>query len=181
MNWLDARTYQVAAALRDGTPVAVRAIRPGDKTLFETSFERQSPETIYRRFFYVKRELTTGDLKLFTELDFIDHVGLAVTGIQNGAERLIGVGRFIRLAATRGRAEIAFVVDGNYRGRGAATLLLQHLVKLALGLGIETFEAWVQTDNEDMLDVFERSGIPLTKAAEDGYTKVILRIATKQA
>lgn len=166
--------YQVAENLRDGTPVCLRAIRPGDKALLETAFDRHSAETIYSRFFHFKRELSACDLKKFTELDFDNHVGLIVTIAENNEERLIGVGRFIR-EASRDEAESAFIVDEEYQGRGAATLLLQHLVKLARGIGISSLNAYVQADNLNMLGVFERSGLPMTKTVAEGFTQIVLR------
>ncbi|MBA2350923.1 MAG: GNAT family N-acetyltransferase [Burkholderiales bacterium] len=169
-------TYQVDENLRDGTPVCVRAVRPGDKAMFETAFDRQSAETIHSRFFHFKRELSDCDLKNFTEVDFDNHVGLIMTIVENNEERLIGVGRFVR-EASEDEAESAFVVDDEYQGRGAASSLLQHLVKLARRLGITIFKAYVQADNLNMLGVFERSGLPMTKTAEGDITQIVLRFA----
>ncbi len=170
-------TYRVNENLRDGTPVCVRAIRPSDKALLETAFDRQSAETIYSRFFHFKRELSVCDLKNFTELDFENHVGLIATITENNEERLIGVGRFVR-EASQDEAESAFIVDDEYQGRGAATSLLQHLVKLARRLGITTLKAYVQADNLNMLGVFERSELPMTKTVADGITHIVLRFET---
>ncbi|MBC7945979.1 MAG: GNAT family N-acetyltransferase [Burkholderiales bacterium] len=169
--------YHVIEKLRDGTPICVRAIRPSDKALLETAFDRQSAETIYSRFFHFKRELSVCDLKNFTELDFENHVGLIATITENNEERLIGVGRFVR-EASQDEAESAFIVDDEYQGRGAATSLLQHLVKLARRLGITRLKAYVQADNLNMLGVFERSELPLTKTVADGITHIVLRFET---
>ncbi len=116
------------------------------------------------------------DLKNFTEVDFDNHVGLIMTIVENNEERLIGVGRFVR-EASEDEAESAFVVDDEYQGRGAASSLLQHLVKLARPLGITIFKAYVQADNLNMLGVFERSGLPMTKTAEGDITQIVLRFA----
>jgi hypothetical protein len=84
--------------LRDGTPVCIRAIRPDDKERLRIAFERLSPGTVYRRFFHPRKALTTEDLRMLTELDFRDHVSLVVTVDEESGERLIAVGRFVRLA-----------------------------------------------------------------------------------
>ena len=62
------------AALRDGTAVCVRAIRPDDKERLRVAFARLSPRTVYQRFFHPVSELTAEDLRRLTEIDFRDHV-----------------------------------------------------------------------------------------------------------
>ena len=47
------------AALRDGTAVGVRAIRPDDKERLRIAFARLSPRSVYQRFFHPVTELTT--------------------------------------------------------------------------------------------------------------------------
>jgi hypothetical protein len=55
---MDLAHYQSAGALRDGTPVWVRAIRPDDRHTLGTAFGRLSERSVYNRFFQSKRELT---------------------------------------------------------------------------------------------------------------------------
>jgi hypothetical protein len=74
--------------LRDGTPVCIRAIRPDDKERLRVAFERLSPGTVYRRFFHPRKPLTSEDLRMLTELDFRDHVSLAVT-VDEGLNRIV--------------------------------------------------------------------------------------------
>lgn len=54
--------YQTAAALKDGAPVWVRAIRPDDRDILGAAFAQLSERTVYHRFFQSKTELTTGEL-----------------------------------------------------------------------------------------------------------------------
>ena len=88
--------------------------------------ERQSPESIYRRFFSPKPRLTDADLEHFTVVDFVDRVALVV-------ERY---GEFIAWASYerwpgRDDADAAFQVDDAHHGKGIATLLLEHLAAIA--------------------------------------------------
>ena len=66
---------RVTAALRDGTAVCVRAIRPDDKERLRAAFARLSARSVYQRFFHPVNELTADDLRRLTEVDFRDHVG----------------------------------------------------------------------------------------------------------
>ena len=168
--------FRARAVLRDGTAVCVRAIRPDDKGRMRIAFERLSPQTVYKRFFYHMTDLTPGALRDATELDFRDHVGLALTVGDETSERLIALGQFVRVAPGAHCAEVAFIVADDYQHRGAATLLLQHLVHLARGLGIREFLALVLEDNRDMLEVFENSGLRLRRGFEDGVRRVVMSL-----
>ena len=67
----DLSDYSANAILRDGTPVRIRAIRPGDKQRLALHFEGLSNDSRYHRFFGVKNRLTSNELRYFTEPDFI--------------------------------------------------------------------------------------------------------------
>src|SRR4051794_5731025 len=46
------------AALRDGTAVCIRAIRPDDKKRFQDAFARLSAKSVYQRLLHTVTELT---------------------------------------------------------------------------------------------------------------------------
>ena len=168
--------FRARAVLRDGTAVCVRAIRADDKEHMRIAFERLSPQTVYRRFFQHLTTLTPGVLREATELDFHDHIGLALTVGDGTSERLIAVAQLVRVAPGAGCAEVAFVVADDYQHRGAATLLLQHLVHVARGLGVRELLALVLEENREMLEVLENSNLPLRQTAEHGVRRVLLSL-----
>ena len=61
-----------------------------------------------------------------------------------------------------GRAEVAWVVADDQRGRGLGTLLLAHLAERAEEVGIGPFVAYVLPTNKEMIEVLRESGVPLT-------------------
>lgn len=174
----DAGSFRARAVLRDGTPVCVRAIRPDDKDRLRIAFERLSPRSVYQRFLHPVRGLTFDDLRNLTELDFCNHVGLVASVEEQTGERLIAVGRFVRVAPGADIAELGFAVADEYQHRGAATLLLHHLVDMARRGGVREFVALVLEDNRQMLEVFEHSNLPLRQSFEDGACRVALSIPT---
>jgi GNAT superfamily N-acetyltransferase len=169
---------RVEATLLDGSPVTLRAVRPDDKPRFQAGFHRLSAESIYHRFFQAKHELSDDELRYLTELDFQNHVALAATVPEGTGERIIGVGRMVRLGKDPAgdRAEVAFTVADEYQGHGVATLLLQHLSHVARLLGIHRLEAEVQRDNRQMMEVFEHSGLPIHTAIRDQTQHVVLSL-----
>jgi GNAT superfamily N-acetyltransferase len=67
---------------------------------------------------------------------------------------------------------VAFVVQDEYQGRGAGTILLAHLAHVARALGYHTLEAEVLPDNQRMLDVFAHSGLTLRERRSEGLVHV---------
>ncbi len=171
---LNPRTYAVDEMLRDGGRIHIRAISPADKDLLFEHFSGLSENSRYTRFFGAKRTLTRDELARFTELDFDSQVGLTATLTENGKERFIGVGRYYRLQ-DRTRAEVAFAVLDEFQGRGIATLLLEHLRRIANPSGIAEFTAEVMASNRHMLDVFRESGFQHHSSNQDGIIHVALR------
>jgi RimJ/RimL family protein N-acetyltransferase len=165
--------YSATEALRDGTQLLIRAIRPADKQLLAEHFQSLSERSIYYRFFGHKRSLEQEDLSRLTELDFVNHVGLAATIEVEGTERFIGVGRYLR-SVDAVAAEVAFAVVDEFQGRGIATLLLHHLAQIARRQGINKFAAFVMGDNHQMLEVFANSGFRTRDYYDAGTVRVTL-------
>ncbi len=171
---LNPRSYAVDELLRDGSPIHIRAIIPADKDLLFAHFSGLSQDSRYTRFFGAKRTLTRDELARFTELDFDNQVGLTATLTEDGTERFIGVGRYFRLQ-DRAQAEVAFAVLDEFQGRGIATLLLEHLRRIANAGGIAEFSAEVMASNRHMLDVFRESGFQHHSSNQGGIIHVALR------
>ena len=129
-----------------------------------------------RRFFHPVNELTADDLRRLTEIDFRDHVAIVLTVGAGSDERLIAVGRYVRVVSGGDLAEVAFTVVDDYQHRGAATLLLRELVAIAREHGVRKFVALVLDDNRQMLEVFRRSKLPMRESFVDGVRRVVLTL-----
>ncbi|WP_089936129.1 bifunctional acetate--CoA ligase family protein/GNAT family N-acetyltransferase [Candidatus Entotheonella palauensis] len=170
----EVREYATDALLRDGGSVHIRAIRPADQFPLLRFFETLSARSVYFRFFQTKTQLTDRELRYFTELDFVRHVGLAATLWEHGEEHIIAVGRYIcpSTEAPLKRAEVAFAVADAHQGRGLGTLLLDHLAEIARKHGITEFEADVLGENNRMLQVFAASGFEVKRSVSHGVFHV---------
>jgi GNAT superfamily N-acetyltransferase len=172
---MDATNYSIPEILRDGTAILIRAIHPDDKQRLLRHFHGLSSQSVYYRFFGLKRSLTEDDLSRLTKMDFVDHVGLAATVESADGERFVGVARYIR-REIRSRAEVAFAVLDEDQGHGIGTLLLKHLARIARGNGIREFAADVLGSNHRMLEVFANSGFSIHDSYESGVVHVTLDI-----
>jgi RimJ/RimL family protein N-acetyltransferase len=174
---IDPSTYFVKETLKDSTEVTVRAIRQDDNGAILEGFESLDREAIYRRFFSPKKELSDAELKQLTDVDFSRVVALVVTTETSEGETLIGGGRYAIEGLESSRtAELAFLTDEAYRGRGIASLLLRHLMQLAREAGVSRFEADVLADNHPMLVVFRRSGLPMRQRREGSVIHITLEL-----
>jgi RimJ/RimL family protein N-acetyltransferase len=173
---MDPRIYIANGTLKDGTVVTVRAIRRDDGNDILEVFRNLDRESIYRRFFSPKKELTEGELKQLTDVDFSQVVALVVTTQGKEGETLIGGGRFAFSGPSSQRAELAFLTEADYRGRGVASLILSQLERIAREMGVVRFEADVLAENQSMLAVFRRSGLPMRLKRDGSVLHVTLSL-----
>jgi len=172
----DPRSFPVEERLRDGSPLTIRAVRPDDRERMREVYGRLSPEAIYLRVFAPKKELSEAELTRLIEVDFEREVALVATIGAGPQESVIGGGRYVSTNNDTRAAEVAFTVDGRYRGQGIASRLLQHLAAIARGRGITRFEAEVLAENRPMLAVFARSGFAMERRREGGVVHVELTL-----
>ena len=161
--------FEADVVLADGGTARVRPIRPDDGPRLVAFHERQSPQSIYFRYFSPRPRLTERELERETNVDYVDRYGLlALRG-----DELIGVARYDRWRH-RAEAEVAFFVDDANHGRGLATLLLEHLAVRAREVGLSGFTASVLPDNRKMIGVFTQAGFETATRFADGVVEVRL-------
>ena len=166
--------YRVTEILRDGRRLEVRALKPEDRDGLVAAAGRSSSKTLALRFFAPKRGFSEKEIDFYTNVDFERHVALVAVLDEGGKPLIVGGGRYI--VAQPGRAEVAFTVEDAHQGRGIASLLLRHLITIARATGLKELVAEVLPDNEPMLKVFERSGLPVTRKRERDAVHVTLRL-----
>ena len=127
--------FELDVVLKDGEVVQLRPVRPDDLDAHRRFLSRVGPRSLYQRFFRLKEGFSEDEVRHFTEVDYESR--MALVAVHEGD--IVGVGRY---DVTEGRtAEVAFLVEDAYQGRGIGSLLLQHLTAYARLRGIERFEA----------------------------------------
>ena len=171
---MDAANYSAVERLRDGRRLEVRAFRPGDQADLLSAVSRTSPQSLYRRFFTVKRSFSEREREFFLNVDFVDHVALMAWAEESGQKVIVGGGRYV--VVQPGKAEVAFVVIDQYQGQGVGAALMRHLAAIARAAGLQELIAEVLSENVPMLKVFEKSGLPMTTTCELDVVQVTLRL-----
>jgi acyl-CoA synthetase (NDP forming)/RimJ/RimL family protein N-acetyltransferase len=163
--------FETDVVLADGATAHVRPIRPDDGPRIVDFHGRQSPQSIYYRYFSPRPRLTEREVERMTDVDYVDRMALvALRG-----DELIGVARYDRWRH-RSEAEVAFFVDDANHGRGLATVLLEHLAVRAREVGLTGFTASVLPANRKMIGVFTQAGFESATRFADGIVEVRLGI-----
>jgi GNAT superfamily N-acetyltransferase len=151
----------------DGTRLFFRPVRPTDEPLMKSMFYSCSDQSIYERFFGYVKSMPHARLQKSVNLDY--RADMSIVGLvnENGQERMVAVG-YYSLDPETGLAEVAFLVQDDYQGRGIGTFLLQYLKEIGQSQGINGFTADVLASNHTMLDVFRRSGLITASSFSDG-------------
>jgi len=167
----DAASYSRRDALRDGTPVEIRALRAEDEVEMLAALGQTSAQSRRRRFFVPKQHFSDRERDFFMEIDFEHHVALVACVDDAG---IVGGGRYI--VAEPGRAEMAFMVIDAWQGRGIGGLLLRHLIALARDAELSALTAEVLPENAAMRHLFERFGFVRAKGHDPDALHLELKL-----
>jgi acetyl coenzyme A synthetase (ADP forming)-like protein len=165
----------VDVLLADGSTARVRPIRPEDGPAVVELHGRLSKESVVRRYFGAHPRLSDEEVARLTRSGDPDHLAL----VAERAGRLVGIAQYDRTVGAD-EAEVAFVVDDAFQGRGVGTLLLEHLAAAGRRHGIRRFVADTMADNHRMLSVFRNVGFARRSSLEHGIVHVVLDIAPSE-
>jgi len=166
--WLS--RFDRPVTLRDGTRVHMRPIRAEDASRLVALYDRLSVDTRYQRFFTVMRRLPPDWARFLAEVDYRTRLALVVEAPED-SDTLIAVARYAP-ADELGTAEVAFVVEDGWQGRGLGTVLFRELLAAAAMNGIHRFRAWVLADNRRMLHLIARLGEVTRRSIDQGVVEL---------
>jgi GNAT superfamily N-acetyltransferase len=170
----DAAAYSAIESLPDGGQIEIRAFRADDRPAFVAAADAVGARSRYLRFFTLKREFSEKEKQFFLNVDFDKHVALVAVAEEGGQKLIVGAGRYVEV--TPGKAEVAFTVIDRYQGRGIGASLVRHLVIVARKAGLHELIAEVLPENKSMLHLFQKSGLPVSVAAESDVVHVSLQL-----
>ena len=181
----DPAVPELTATLRDGQVIVIRALRADDRERIAAAVRGLDAQSIYTRLFSPRKELSEAGLDRIMRVEPGREELLVATVGEGADERIVGSARYVAAAghadataaaAPPTRAEVAFVVEEDFQGRGVAGRLFAQLAALARRRGIRFFDAEVLPVNQAMLTVFKKSGLPLQQRREDGVVHLTLEL-----
>ena len=171
---MNAANYSVFETMRNGQQIEIRALRRDDEAGLLAAVGRVSTQSLYRRFFAVRRNFSEKEIDYFLNVDFSDHVTLVAVAKEAGRLTIVGGARYI--VGQPGSAEIAFAVLDEYQGWGIGAMLMRHLVVIAREAGLKQFIADVLPENTSMLKIFERSGLKVSTSRDAEAVHAVLQL-----
>ncbi len=167
----EGKTFSEYVLLRDGQSVFLRAASREDVPAVESLMRSVSRETLAMRFMGAVAQVSRSVIEIMCTGEPADRLSLLAIVGQEPDIRVVGIGNYISLGVG-GKAEVAFLVQDEFQGRGISTLLLERLAGIAAGHGFIGFEAEVLYENQPMMNVFRDSGFEVCQALEGGSIHV---------
>lgn len=153
-----------------------RAIRPSDKEGLTAALKDLSIESRKKRFLTLKKGFTEKELKIFTEVDFINHVALALLKVNGDLFEPVGTVRFFIDQDNPNRAEFAITILDKFQSQGVGTYLFEHLCLAARERDVKELYGTASSENTKILKLMKRAGEVKTKVVTHGVLELSLKI-----
>ena len=155
-------------ALKDGTPIQIRPVKPEDAPGFERNFRMMRPEDIQHRFFAAMKALPTQLLARLTQIDYDREMAFVAVPPAETGQAGDGYG-VVRIAADpdNERAEFAVIVRSDWQGRGLGYALMVLIVDYARARGLAEVWGTILHENTGMINLVRRLGFTIRADVDD--------------
>jgi acyl-CoA hydrolase/GNAT superfamily N-acetyltransferase len=150
-----------------GLKLLLRPVKISDEPLLKDFFYSLSDETMYQRFFSVRKDIPHEVLQKFIAVDYTERMIILAIVERDGKQLVCGLGQY-SLNRDMHTAEIALVVRDECQNKGVGAELLAYLTYLAKKQGLLGFTAEVLVGNEPVFRLFNRMGFAVNKRNESG-------------
>jgi acetyltransferase len=170
--------YVWPLAMKDGTQVTIRPIRPEDEPLMVKFHGTLSDRTVYLRYFCSLSLAQRTAHERLVRICFSDYEREIVLVAEHrdpktGELRILGVGRLNRLQADK-ETEVAVLVSDQYQHRGLGTELLRRLIMVAKKEKLSRITAEMLRDNLAVQTIFKRLGFRLRLFGDPTSVQAVL-------
>lgn len=162
--------WERRTALRDGTKILLRPVRPEDEPLYGPFFAAVTPNDLRLRFFAPVKEFGHAFVARFTQIDYAR--AMAFIAVAETSGEMLGVVR-LHSNANYERGEYAVLVRSDLKGRGLGWLLMQLIIEYAGAEGLRLIEGQVLSENTAMLEMCKKLGFEITFDPNDPDTCVV--------
>jgi len=169
------RQYVGPHAMKSGTEVTVRPIRPEDEPKLVDFHQRLSERSVYLRYASLMKLQQRVAHERLSRICFIDY-DREMALVAETDDNIIGVGRLTKQPG-RNEAEFAMLVIDKYQGEGIGTELLRRLVRVGEDEGLDRITADILRQNRAMQRVCEKLGFKIIHS-EDPAEEMVKAVKT---
>ncbi|MGA2026178.1 MAG: GNAT family N-acetyltransferase [Syntrophobacteraceae bacterium] len=152
----------------------LRPTKPTDERALQEFFYSLPSEDIYYRFLSAMKAFPHRNIQGMCNIDYEHVMAIAAVTGEIGAEKIIGMGRYI-LDQKTNFAEVDFAVLSDWQQRGLGTFLVHYLCEIAKTKGITGFMAFVLAANRAMRSVFNSVGYAVHSTLDEGVYEITFR------
>ncbi|WDT74036.1 MAG: bifunctional acetate--CoA ligase family protein/GNAT family N-acetyltransferase [Candidatus Manganitrophus sp.] len=172
--------YVSRSALKDGTPVTIRPIRPEDEPLMVRFHQALSDQSVYLRFFQPLKLSQRVAHERLTRICFIDYdreMALVAERKDPDTEtrNLLGAARLTKIEGTE-EAEFSILIADPYQRQGLGTELLRRLIRIGRDEHLKKIRADILPDNTAMQRVCKKLGFKIRREVGDPLVSAELEI-----
>jgi acetyltransferase len=163
--------YVESWALKDGTPVVIRPIRPEDEPAMIKFHERLSDRSVYLRYFQPLKLSQRVAHERLTRICFIDYDREMALVVEKdhpdtGEKEILAVGRLSRLRGVN-EAECAVLIRDEYQHLGLGKELFRRSLEVARNEKIARVSSTMLAENREMRAICKRLGFEVHIDMED--------------
>ncbi|MBR0752371.1 bifunctional acetate--CoA ligase family protein/GNAT family N-acetyltransferase [Bradyrhizobium jicamae] len=162
-------------ALRDGSHVVVRPMRPEDEPAVHSFLARVTAEDLRLRFFHAMKEFSHSFVARLTQLDYAR--AMAFVALDPATGEMMGAVR-LHSDSLYENGEYAILLQSDLKGKGLGWALMQLLIHYARSEGLKRLSGQVLAENSTMLQMCRDLGFKVTADPEDhSIVDVVLDLA----
>ncbi len=174
------RRYVSRWAMKDGTQVTIRPIRPEDEPLMVKFHESLSDRSVHLRYFSSFSLGARTAPERLVRICFIDYereMALVVEheDASSGTHQILGVGRLSKLRGTND-AEVAVLVTDRHQHRGLGAELLRRLIQVARDEKLDRIVAEMLQENLAMQTLAKRLGFRIVTSDDPAVVRAVLNL-----
>jgi GNAT superfamily N-acetyltransferase/acyl CoA:acetate/3-ketoacid CoA transferase beta subunit len=158
---------EIYRTTRKGLSLFLRPAKITDEQVLKDFFYGLSEESLYKRFFSVRKDMPHKRLQDYVAVDYSKKMEILATIVEKEKEIIIGLGQY-ELNSDMHLAEVALVISDKFQGLGVGKELLSYLIYLAKRQGLLGFTGEVLVENKFMVRLFEKMGFDTEKRSEEG-------------
>jgi acetyltransferase len=168
-------SYVEKWALRDGSLITLRPIRPEDELKLVRFHESLSDRSIYLRYFHQMSLSARITHERLARVCFIDYDREIVLVAESENGEIVAVGRLTRERSSA-EGEFALLVSDGWHERGLGTELLRRLISLARNEGIRRISGDILAENRAMQAICRQLGFDMHYSIEEGVVKASISV-----
>ncbi len=172
INWVD----------KKNTQLFFRPVKATDERAIQELIYELPEQDIYTRFFHSLKSFSHKVAMPLAAIDYNDRMAIAAVigkAEPESREEIVAIGRYINDPNTR-YAEVAFTTHQDWQDRGIGTFLLRYLIRIAKEKNIAGFTADVLSRNKPMMQVFAKSGYPMTTHLDAGVYELKINFNSEE-